>query len=61
MKKLFKRMMILSGVLVLALALAAPALAAPAPEGEPAAQTQEDNTIGLKALAAGIAVGVAAA
>lgn len=63
MKKLLYKMMVLSGVLVLSLSLAAPAFAAgpAAPDGEAAAQVQEDNTIGLKAIAAGIAVGVAAA
>ena len=44
--------------------LAAPAFAADAPDpAEPSAQseTQEDGSIGLKAIAAGIAVGIAAA
>ena len=62
MKQMLKRILILSGVLILALALDAPAFA----EGEPAAGAedavvQEDNSIGLKAVAAGIAVGIAAA
>ena len=62
MKQILRRILILSGVLILALALAAPAFAA----GEPAAETegavvQEDNTIGMKAVAAGLAVGIAAA
>ena len=63
MKQLLKRILVLSGALVLALSLAAPAFAADAPAagGESAAAVQEDNTIGLKAIAAGIAVGVAAA
>ena len=63
MNKLLKRMIVLAGALVLVLSLAAPAFAAGAPaEGEPAAQTQEEgSTIGLKAIAAGIAVGIAAA
>ena len=62
MKQLLRRIFVLTGVLVLTLALAMPAFAAgePAPEGETAA-VQEDNTIGLKAIAAGIAVGIAAA
>ena len=61
MKKLLKRILVLSGALVLLLALSAPAFAAeaPAPEGE--AVVQQDNTIGLKAIAAGVAVGIAAA
>ena len=63
MKQMLKRILILSGALVLALALAAPAFAAEAPaaEGEGAAAVQQDNTIGLKAVAAGLAVGIAAA
>lgn len=66
MKQLMKKVFVLAGVLVLALSLAAPAFAdgpdGPAPAGEVAAvETQEDNTLGLKAIAAGIAVGVAAA
>ena len=63
MKQMLKRILVLSGVLALALALALPALAAGenAPEGEDIAVVQEDNTIGLKAIAAGVAVGIAAA
>ena len=64
MNKLLKKILVLAGVLVLTLSLAAPAFAADAPDSaQPAAQseTQEDNTIGLKAIAAGIAVGIAAA
>lgn len=62
MKQLMKKVLVLAGVLVLALSLAAPAFAADAPDSqEAAAQVQEDNTLGLKAIAAGIAVGVAAA
>ena len=65
---MLKRILILSGALVLALALAVPAFAAEAPI-EPAdgngsttqAAVQQDNTIGLKAVAAGLAVGIAAA
>ena len=62
MKQLMKKIFVLAGVLVLALSLAAPAFAAGEPESQQAAsQVQEDNTIGLKAIAAGVAVGVAAA
>ncbi len=64
MKKLLTKILVLAGAMVLALSLAAPAFAAaPADSAAPAAQaeTQEDNTIGLKAIAAGIAVGIAAA
>ena len=65
MNKLLKKILVLACVLVLALSLAAPAFAADAPSAdtEPAAgsETQEDNSIGLKAVAAGIAVGIAAA
>lgn len=64
MNKLLKKMFVLAGVFMLALSLAAPAFAADAPgASEPAAQTEteEGSTIGLKAIAAGIAVGVAAA
>ncbi len=60
MKKLFRMRRIC--VLALMLLLAA-AMAAAEDQGEPAAQEEaaEENTIGLKAIAAGIAVGVAAA
>ena len=65
MKKLLKKILVLAGVLVLALSLAAPAFADAAPaDGDPAAQAEaqeQDNSIGLKAIAAGIAVGIAAA
>lgn len=62
MKHLMKRIFVLAGVLVLALSLAVPAFAADAPGAdEETAVVQADNTIGLKAIAAGIAVGVAAA
>ena len=66
MKKLLKKILVLAGVLVLVLALAAPAFA-DAPEDSAntvlsaQAETQEDDSIGLKAVAAGIAVGIAAA
>ena len=65
MKKLFRmrRICVLALMLLLAAAMAAPAYAAAEDQGEPAAQEEaaEENTIGLKAIAAGIAVGVAAA
>ena len=64
MNKLLKKILVLAGVLMLALSLTAPAFAADAPaNGEGAAQTETDegSTIGLKAIAAGIAVGIAAA
>ena len=64
MNKLLKKIIALASVMLLTLALAAPAFAADAPvEGEPAAQseTPQDNTIGFKAIAAGLAVGLAAA
>ena len=64
MKKLLTKILVLAGALVLTLSLAAPAMAADAPaQGEDAAQSQarEDGTVGLKAIAAGIAVGIAAA
>ena len=69
MNKLLKKILVLAGVLVLVLSLTAPAFA-DGPE-DPAdtvlsaqaetAEAQEDNSIGLKAIAAGIAVGIAAA
>ena len=62
MKQLMKKIFVLAGVLVLALSLAAPAFAAGTPESQQAvSQVQEDNTIGLKAIAAGVAVGIATA
>ena len=65
MNKFWKKALALGAVLLLTLALAAPVFAADAPAGNtaPAAQseTQKDNTVGLKAIAAGIAVGAAAA
>ena len=66
MNKLLKKILVLAGVLVIVLSLTAPAFAEPPEPADgngPAAQseTQEDNSIGLKAIAAGIAVGIAAA
>ncbi len=63
MNKLLKNMLVLAGVLILALSLAAPAFADAPAANEPPAQTEsgESSDIGLKAIAAGIAVGIAAA
>ena len=65
MKKLLrlKKFSALALVLLLTLALAAPVCAAgeAGPDGAVAAETQEENELGLKAIAAGIAIGVAAA
>ena len=64
MKQLIKRVLGLSGVLVLALALALPAFAAGTPadsaDTETAVEAQADNTIGLKSIAVGLAIGIAA-
>ena len=61
MKKLLKKILVLSGTLALVLALAAPVYAA-APDAAPeSAETQVDNTLGLKAIAAGVCIGIAAA
>ena len=57
-----KKLLTLTGVLLLLLALAAPAYAAAPEEGQSAAQEETaDNATGLKAIAAGLAVGIAAA
>ena len=59
-----KKHCVLVLALLMALALALPAFAAEgdaAAAGAEAAETQEDNTVGLKAIAAGIAIGIAAA
>lgn len=62
MNKLLKKIIALAGVMLLTLALTAPAFAADAPDAAaPAAQTQEGGSTGSKAIAAGIAVGLAAA
>ena len=64
MNTLLKRIFMLAGVLVVGLSLAVPVFAdAPDAGTETAAQTEaaEGNTIGLKAIAAGLAVGIAAA
>ena len=63
MNTFLKKFFVLAGVLMLTLALTAPAFAADAadaPNGA-AAEAQEDNATGLKAIAAGLAVGIAAA
>ena len=62
MKQMMKRIFVLGGALVLMLALALPAFAAgEAAPTEDAAVVQEDSAIGMKAVAAGLAVGIAAA
>ena len=61
MYKLLKKILVLTGALLLVMALAAPAFAAAPETGESAAQEETaGSTIGLKAIAAGIAIGVAA-
>ena len=63
MNRLMKKLLTLTGALLLLLALAAPAYAATAPEdGQNAAQEETgESSTGMKALAAGLAVGIAAA
>ena len=62
MNRLTKKLLTLTGVLLLLLALAVPAYAAGPEEGQAAAQEEtEESSIGLKAIAAGLAVGIAAA
>ena len=64
MNKLLKKILVLAGVLVVVLSLTAPAFADSPDDAEPPAQAEtqeEDNSIGLKAVAAGLAVGIAAA
>ena len=59
-----KKMFALAWVLVIVLALAIPVLAETAPadaEAAAEAETGADNTIGLKAIGSGLAVGIAAA
>ena len=55
MNRTMKKLLTLTAALLLLLALSAPALAADA------AAAPAENTIGLKAIAAGLAVGIAAA
>lgn len=57
MNNMLKKILTLTGALLLALALTVPAFAA---SGEAAAGTA-DNTVGLKAIASGLAIGIAAA
>ena len=67
MNKLLKKILVLAGVLVIVLSLAAPAFAdSPEDSADTVLSAQaevqeEDNSIGLKAVAAGLAVGIAAA
>lgn len=60
MNRLLKRIVLLTSALLLVLALAAPAYAA-APDAAAAAAQEEASPIGLKAIAAGVAIGIAAA
>ena len=65
MNKLLRKILVLAGVLLVIVSLTVPAFA----DTEPAdgvvlaaqAETQEEDSIGLKAIGAGIAVGIAAA
>ncbi|MBD5154202.1 MAG: ATP synthase F0 subunit C [Oscillibacter sp.] len=61
MNKLLKKIFALTGALILVLALAAPAYAADAGTAVAAAEEAVDNTVGLKAIAAGVCIGIAAA
>ena len=66
MNKLLKKILVLAGVLVIILSLAAPAFADSPDDGvvlsaQAETQEEEDSSIGLKAVAAGLAVGIAAA
>ena len=67
MNKLLKKILVLAGVLAVILSLTAPAFAdSPEDSADTVLSAQaevqeEDNSIGLKAIAAGIAVGIAAA
>ena len=62
MNRLMKKLLTLTGALLLLLALAAPAYAAAPEDGQNAAQEEtEESSTGMKALAAGLAVGIAAA
>ena len=65
MKHLLKKILVLTGVLVLSLSLAAPAFADAPVQGEPAdapaaVENQADNTVGLKSIAVALAIGIAA-
>lgn len=61
MNHLMKKVFALAGALILTLALTAPAWAAAPDEAQPAGEQTEENSLGLKAVAAGIAIGIAAA
>lgn len=67
MKRFNKRIPVFLMVMLVVLALTVPALAASASDAAPTAatteteQTQQDNAAGSKSLAAGIAIGLAAA
>ena len=61
MNHLMKKVFALAGALILTLALTAPAWAAAPEEAHPAGEQTEESSLGLKAVAAGIAIGIAAA
>ena len=63
MNQLLQKLFLLTAVLILTLSLSVPALAAPedASANTETAEAAGDSTVGLKAIAAGIAVGIAAA
>ena len=64
MNSLLKRTIFFGLVLMLTLALGVPAFAAGEEGGEAvaaAAEVQEDNTVGMKAIAVALAIGIAAA
>ena len=63
MNRLLQKLFLLTAVLTLTLSLSVPALAAPedASANTETAEAAGDSTVGLKAIAAGLAVGIAAA
>lgn len=63
MNRLLKKSIFIGCVLLMTAILALPAFAAdaPAPEETAVTEIQEDNTVGLKAIAVALAIGIAAA
>ena len=68
MNRMLKRILVLSGALVLALAFTVPAFAAgdtdqntPSEASGAAVEQSEGSTVGMKSIAAGLAIGIAAA